>query len=90
MRRLALRLPTALQVNKCQAILFHEHGVSEFADLDNPLSYDLLASTSNDYRKRVWALVDIGPNLQKPVGIFQCSSHFFVDVSLFRPQHMAQ
>jgi len=42
MRRLALGLPTALQVHRNYAILFHGHGVSQFSYLENPLAYAAL------------------------------------------------
>lgn len=35
-RRPAFRLPTALQVHKDYAILFHEGGISKFTNLDDP------------------------------------------------------
>ena len=42
MRRLALKLPTVVQVNHRDIVLFHEGGVSEFTDIDDPNSYKLL------------------------------------------------
>jgi len=79
MRRLALRLPTALQLNASYAILFHECGVSRFP-LDS-LDYD-------DYRGlklppgarpgRIWALIDSNLTLPKPADVFIHNSPFSV------------
>ncbi|KAF9647700.1 hypothetical protein BDM02DRAFT_3129593 [Thelephora ganbajun] len=73
MRRLALRLPTALQTTESYAILFHEGGVSPLT-LDNTVFYTRLPYPSN----RVWALVDLNPDLQEPANLFKHPTPFFV------------
>jgi len=78
MRRLALRLPTVLQIQSSYAILFHEHGVSEFMDLENQVLYSSLVFPPSRYSSRIWVLVDSNPQLPEPAGIFKYSSPFFV------------
>ena len=36
MRRLALGLPTVLQLNHTPPLLFHEHGICQFVHPDDP------------------------------------------------------
>ena len=78
MRRLALGLPTALQVHKNWAILFHEAGVSNFANLDDPQFYDALTFPPGNESGRIWALVDVSLLLPEPAGIFKRRGPFFV------------
>jgi len=79
MRRLALRLPTALQLSASYAILFHERGVSRFP-LDS-LDYDDyrgLMLPPDAHPGQIWALIDSNPTLPKPADIFMHNSPFFV------------
>lgn len=78
MRRLALGLPTALQVDKGYAMLFHEGWVSELTQLQNRLPYSVLRSPSTEPCERIWALIDTSPTLLEPADIFKNSSPFFV------------
>ena len=74
-RRLACKLPTALQINDYLAILFHESGVSQFTNPNDPLPHDILTPLSDE---RIWALVDIGGHFPEPTGIFKHSGPFFI------------
>ena len=78
MHRLALRLPTALQIRKGHAILFHEGGVSQFSAPDDNLRYPGLRFEPEDRSKRIWALIDTNQSLLEPAEIFRISSSFFV------------
>ena len=85
-RRLALGLPTVLQISQDYALLFHESGVCQFTDLDNHGAYDLLTSTGPG---RIWALVDSNPDLEKPTGTFNTGQLFFVvQAASPRPQRV--
>jgi hypothetical protein len=53
MRRLALGLPTALQIHKNWAILFHKDGVSQLADLRDYVTYRALTFPSDNHPQRV-------------------------------------
>ena len=90
LHRLALRLPTALQVKNSYAILFHEGGVSEFADLDNHLIYGALKPPpGGDPRRKVWALVNTNKFLSDPADIFKDHGTFFVvNVTSPHPEHL--
>ena len=48
-RRLALHLPTVLQVTTGRVILFHEAGVSEFTDHDDHPAFDAFMSPPEEY-----------------------------------------
>ena len=74
-RRLALGLPTALQINQDCALLFHEGGVCQFTDLENKEAYSPLVSSGPG---RIWALVDSNQDLVKPTGVFNTGGLFFV------------
>ena len=89
MRRLALKLPTALQIHNSYAILFHEGGVFEFKDPENFPDYYPLTVLSKNRSSRIWALVDSNPDLLEPLSIFKHSSSFFVvDAASPRSEHL--
>lgn len=77
-RRLVLGLPTALQVDKPYAILFHDKGVSEFRHLTSHPEYDALEFLPDNPSYRIWALIDSNTLLPEPAGIFVHNSCFFV------------
>jgi hypothetical protein len=76
--RLALGLPTALQIHSSYAILFHQGGVSQFKDPNDRLAYEKLGFPLGDHRKRIWALIDTNPGLLEPGKIFRHNKPFFV------------
>jgi hypothetical protein len=79
MCRLALELPTALQVHRNYAILFHRGGVFQFANLNSPMVYDdVLAPEPDDGPQRIWALIDTNQFLLEPADIFKQRGTFFV------------
>ena len=78
MRRLALKLPTALQIHKSYAVLFHEGGVSEFAHAEHHPDYDPLMRLSKRPSRRIWVLVHSSSDLLEPFDVFKYSSPFFV------------
>lgn len=53
MRRLALRLPTALQVHPNSVVLFHKSGVSQLAYPDDPYLYSQLTEQTDDGLERM-------------------------------------
>jgi hypothetical protein len=77
MRRLAQRLPTALQISKSYAVLFHNGGVSEFTHLEGHPEYDTLGP-SHKRSSRIWVLIDSNPRLLEPADIFLYSTPLFV------------
>ena len=77
-RRLGLQLPTALQINRSYAILFHQGGVFEFTHLDWHPGYDVLFFPPDARPSRIWALFDSNPLLPEPASIFRYFSAFFV------------
>ena len=75
-RRLALGLPTVLQVREDYAVLFHEGGTSIFLELNNIVPYLGLQPPSGTPRK-IWALVDSNRFLSEPAIIFKGYRTFF-------------
>ena len=61
MRRLALGLPTAIQVDESYAILFHDGGVSEFKFLTSYLDYKALKFPPEHCSRWICVLVDSNP-----------------------------
>lgn len=84
-QRLALGLPTALQISKRYALLFHEGGVCQFSDLETDEIYNLLVSPSPG---RIWALVDSNEDLARPTGIFNTGRLFVVQAASPRPERV--
>jgi len=78
MCRLALGLPTALQIDSSYAILFHGRGVLELQNFKTGIDYDALNFPRRDPSRRIWALVDSNPQLLEPAGIFMHQTSFFV------------
>ena len=74
MRRLALRLPTALQFHPNHALLFYTGGVCRFTYLDCAALYFSLQSRFH----RIWVLVDSNKDLAKPTETFDFRMPFFV------------
>ncbi len=75
-RRLTLRLPTALQIRPDEALLFHEGGTSIFQDLIDNGSY--LGLESANPQSKIWVLVDSNESLEKLAGVFRMGRPFFV------------
>ena len=75
-QRLALRLPTALQIRGDRAFLFHEGGTSLFRNLMDNEIYHGLGST--DPSKKIWVLVDSSGVLWEPAPAFRMGRPFFV------------
>jgi hypothetical protein len=78
MRRLALGLPTALQVRADCVMLFHEGGTSQFLFPERDIRYLGLKFPQIDCSKRIWALVDSNQHPTEHVGIFCYRKPFFV------------
>ena len=76
MKRLSLKLPTALQVGNGYAILFHDGGTSQFASVTEAIYYIRLRF--DDPSSRIWALVDSNNDLLEPAPIFRVRGPFFV------------
>ena len=76
--RLALGLPTILQTRREHAILFHRGGASILDDLENPEAYGALKFPRGSHHKRIWALIDTGPLLPEPAGVFKHPGTFFI------------
>jgi hypothetical protein len=71
MRRLALGLPTVLQLNHNPPLLFHEHGVCRFAHPKDKLGSEV------SFPDKIWALVDSNQYAAEPATVLQ-SDIFFV------------
>jgi len=76
--RLALGLPTVLQIHEGYAILFHEGGTSQLSHLNHSSAYEPITPSFAYFRERIWALVDLGPLLPEPANIFKCPGTFFI------------
>ena len=84
MRRLALGLPTVLQLCNDPPLLFHEHGVCEFA---HP---ELKLGSGVSFPDKIWALVDSNRlgHVMEPAMVL-LSEHFFVVKAVpFSRQHL--
>ncbi|KAF9648091.1 hypothetical protein BDM02DRAFT_3187371 [Thelephora ganbajun] len=84
LRRLALKLPTALQIRPNHALLFCRGGVKEFSRLENRSVYHPLKSEHGP-PGRIWVLVDSNRELHEPAPAFQEGFFFVVEVSSPRP-----
>lgn len=82
LRRLALKLPTALQTKPNCALLFYEHGVKEFTEI-RASCYNQLAS--GDLLGRIWALVGSNQELHEPTSIFRKGPFFVIQTSSPHP-----
>ena len=70
LRRLALGLPTVLQLHPSWALLFHSGGVREFAQLDDWSAHaPLKPPPEHNPLSRIWALMD-SKYLRTPAPIF--------------------
>jgi hypothetical protein len=89
MRRLALRLPTALQIGDSYAILFHEDGVTEFTHLKNHPNYRTLRFPPHKRSSRIWVIIGSNPDLLEPAWIFRSpdAPFFVVDAVSGRSDH---
>jgi hypothetical protein len=74
-RRLALRLPTAVQIRSDEALLFHEGGVSLFQNLINNGAY--LGLGFSNPSSKIWVLVDSNFALPEPTPVF-CMGYPFL------------
>ncbi|KAF9645188.1 hypothetical protein BDM02DRAFT_3120617, partial [Thelephora ganbajun] len=80
LRRLALKLPTALQIEPNCAQLFYQEGVKEFTHLEDGPRYTPLESKC-DLPGRIWALVDSNRQLVEPAPVFQQGPFFVAEAS---------
>ena len=89
-RRLALGLPTALQVRKDHAVLFHEGGTSIFLELSDVIPYLVPFKPPPHTPGKIWALIDSNRFLPEPVEIFMRLRPFFTveAVSPYQPGHI--
>ncbi|KAF9645194.1 hypothetical protein BDM02DRAFT_681763 [Thelephora ganbajun] len=84
LHRLALKLPTALQIEPNCAQLFYQGGVKEFTHLEDGPRYTPLESKCG-LPGRIWALVDSNRQLVEPAPVFQQGPSFVVKASSPRP-----
>ena len=82
-RRLALQLPTALQIDPDRAMLFHEGGVKEFKLLNDRAAYKGLFE---DHLSRIWALIDSNEELKEPAPMFRQGFFFVVQTAPPSPE----
>ena len=78
MRRLALKLPTILQITASSVLLFHEAGVSEIMHHSDHSTFYEMRFPPKQNLSRLWALVDTNENLPQPAPIFKRASPFYV------------
>jgi hypothetical protein len=81
LRRLALKLPTALQTKPNHALLFCEEGVKAFVEPDSPGAYAKFKPKAGDFQNRIWALVDSDQQVHRPALVFQQKAFFVVEAS---------
>lgn len=87
MRRLALQLPTALQVTPSYALLFFSGGVKELSRLDDGPPYNVLLPEDRNPLGRIWALVDCDRAHDEPAMVFQQGPFFVIKASPPHPMH---
>jgi hypothetical protein len=75
-RRLALRLPTALQIDDSEVFLFHEGGTSLFQGLKSVSAY--LGLNFSTPSSKIWVLIDSSAMLLEPAPVFRKRRPFFV------------
>ena len=80
LRRLALMLPTALQIDPDCALLFYQVGVKEFVQLSNGYVYAPLKPQDSPLG-RIWALIDSNRGLHEPPAVFKEGPFFVVKAS---------
>ena len=81
MRRLALGLPAALQLDGTPPILFHERGVSQFTrNLD---IYTVTKALKLSPPGQIWALVDSNQFAKEPAAVFRNTIFFVVEAVSF-------
>jgi len=85
MKRLSLKLPTALQVENGYAILFHDGGTSIFTSVTEAVGY--IGLRFKDPSSRIWALVDSNNDVLRPAPIFRRRGPFFVIGVASRQNH---
>lgn len=78
MRRLALGLPTVMQVDISYAILFYKRGIFEFEHSVGHHDYSELKLPPEARPGRIWALVNSNPALLGPTNILRHRSPFFI------------
>ena len=76
MRRLTLKLSTALQTDAERAIFFHEGGTSQF--VSPARAYNYYGLTPDEPSGRIWALIDANQFLSQPAPCFRAGNPFFV------------
>ncbi|KAF9648100.1 hypothetical protein BDM02DRAFT_2349856 [Thelephora ganbajun] len=86
LRRLALKLPIALQIRPNHALVFYRGGVKEFSRLENRSVYHPLSSEHGP-PGRIWVLVDSNRELHEPAPAFQGGFFFVVEASFPHPSH---
>jgi len=89
LRRLALKLPTALHIRPGCALLFHKGGVKKFSMLGDGPSYNRLKpAPEHGAAGRIWALVHSNQEPYAPDSAFTDGPFFVVQAASSRPaQH---
>jgi len=84
LQRLGLKLPTILQIDPSQALLFHQGGVKELVQFHRKEAYNQLGFY-DDPLHRIWALVDFNDVLHTPAPVFRGGPFFVVQAASPRP-----
>ena len=84
MRRLILKLPTALQITPDDAVLFYGGGVGRFEAIANGARYRSLRGIGHSPPDRIWALVDSNKNVE-PAEVFLEGRFYIVNALSPRP-----
>ena len=85
MRRLALGLPTVLQLNKTPPLLFHERGVSRFARHKEALDSGEFTFQSST---KIWALFDSNDHVKTPAMVLRNDTFFVVEAVSFSMERL--
>ena len=82
MRRLALGLPTVLQLNHNPPLLFHEHGVCRFTHPKDKLGSEV------SFPDKIWVLVDSNRYAAEPATVFQSDIFFVIETVPFSAPYL--
>lgn len=87
MQRLALKLPTILQIENEDPVLFYKNGVKQFGQPNSGAAYAAFLSRDHPFR-RIWALVDTNQYLPEPSPAISTGPFFVIEVTSRHQPHL--
>jgi len=80
LQRLALKLPTIVQISRWDPVLFYKNGVKQLGQPNSGAAYTAFLSWDHPFR-RIWALVDTDRYLSGPSRALRTGPFFVVEVT---------